>query len=434
MRPVALPDLSRMSESVRQQIRDGHASLMQKIENGATSAADRANAYGEMGGLFMAAQYLDQAEGCYLNAHALAPEDARWPYYLAHVYRSKSDPAKAAAFFERSLELQPTDLATLVYLGDEYLSLGRAEAAEAPLAKALSLEPRLAVAHFGLGRAALAQKDHARAVEHLEKALAFEPRASTARYPLAMAYRSLGQLGRAEAHLRERGDVRFEYLPDPLMLKVQQLLASAEAYEFRGSAALDQGEFSAAAFYLKNGVEQAPINPSVRLKLAEALRRGGLARESLEHYERAVALATGAAAAPARFGHAMAFVRLGRYEDARDRLNEGMTAHPEYAAFGQALARILAAAPDEGVRDGRRALALTRALLERRQTPDLYVTMAMALAEVGEFQEAARLQRELIAAARRAGNADFAQAMEENLRLYEARKPCRAPWTEVDMP
>lgn len=218
------------------------------------------------------------------------------------------------------------------------------------------------------------------------------------------------------------------------MLEVQQLLASAESYEFRGSAAFDQGEWAAAAWYFRKGVELEPNSPSVRVKLAEALRRGGAAQESLLHYEHAIRIASPAAAAPARFGYAMALVRLRRYGDARDRLAEAMTIHPDRPAFGRALARLLAAAPDDHVRDGRRALSLARDLLEREATPDLYETMAMALAESDRFEEAANLQRELIAAARQAGHEKLAQDMAENHRLYEARRPSRTPWRDADMP
>ena len=434
LRPVSLPDLSRMSESVRQQIRDEYSALTLTIEAPRAPAADLGNAYGRMGNLFTAARYFDAAESCYLNALALAPDEVRWPYYLAHMYRTKSDSVRAAEFFERFLQLQPTDVAALVYLGDEYLALGRPDAAEPPLSKAVSLEPRLAVALFALGRVALAKQDYAGAVRYIERALELEPQASTARYPLAMAYRGLGDRNKAEAHLRDRGTARFEFLPDPLMLEIQLLLASADAYSYQGSEALAQGEWALAAQYLRKGVELAPHDPSLRLKLAEALRKSGLAEEALQHYAQAVAIAPRAEAAAGQFGYAMAFARLGRYPEARDRLIEGMKAHSDRPAFSEALVRLLAAAPDDRVRDGRQALAMTRELIEQRPTPNLYETMAMALAEVGQFDEAAALQRELIAAAARTGHDDLVRGLTGNLRRYEARQPCRTPWNDADMP
>ena len=78
LQPVWLPDLSRMSEPVQQQVREAYASLMRKIENPGSTTAELADAYGEMGKLFMAADHYDAAEACHINAHALAPSDVRW--------------------------------------------------------------------------------------------------------------------------------------------------------------------------------------------------------------------------------------------------------------------------------------------------------------------------------------------------------------------
>src|SRR4029453_4017199 len=80
-----------------------------KTGSSTTPIAELANDYGEMGRLLMAAEYRDAAEPCFLNAQALAPDDARWPHYLAHLYRLRNEPARSAAMFERTLELRPGD-------------------------------------------------------------------------------------------------------------------------------------------------------------------------------------------------------------------------------------------------------------------------------------------------------------------------------------
>lgn len=466
LQPVLLPDLSRMAESAREQIRQRYASLMQKIEDPRSTIAGLSDAYGETGKLFMAAEKFDAAESCYLNALALAPNDVRWAYYLGHVYRNRSEPVKAARFFERTLQSRSNDVAALVWLGDVLLAQGRPDAAEPPLTKALSLEPRLAAALFGLGRAALARHDYARAARYMEQALALDQQASIIHHPLAMAYRGLGEPRKAEAHLQQRGSTRVVFPPDPLMHELEELLATVPAYEIRGAKALDRGEWAAAAAYFRKGVELAPQNPSIRyrlgtallmagdalgalehfeeavkydpghvearLKLAEVLRRSGRPKESLAHYEQVVKMHP--RVAEARFGYAMALVGLRRYREARDRLAEGTQAYPDQPLFAEALARLLAAAPDDRVRDGRRALALTQELLKRQQSSDVGETLAMTLAELGQYEEAAALQRELMEAVKQAGRDDLLQVMAENLMRYESRKPCRTPWRDDRMP
>ena len=84
--PVALPDISSAAESVQTQIRDRYQSLQAAIDRKAP-APELATAYGEMGKMFVAAEYYDAAEACLRNAQQLAPADRRWPYFLGHVFR-----------------------------------------------------------------------------------------------------------------------------------------------------------------------------------------------------------------------------------------------------------------------------------------------------------------------------------------------------------
>ena len=102
---------------------------------------------------------------------------------------------------------------------------------------------------------------------------------------------------------------------------------------------------------------------------------------------------------------------------------------PAQAVFATATARLLAAAPDDRVRDGRRALAITQGAIDRGvRTVDVLETMAMAQAEVGQFSAAIMWQRDAMAAAERVAGLGVAGLMAGNLRLYEAGKPCRTPW------
>ena len=83
---------------------------------------------------------------------------------------------------------------------------------------------------------------------------------------------------------------------------------------------------------------------------------------SLSEYERILRIDPGAV--KARFGYAAALIRLNRYREARDRLVEAMDLYPNELAFARAAARLFAAAPDDRVRDGRRAMAIVQALVE----------------------------------------------------------------------
>ena len=135
IQPVALPDISRAAEPVQKQIRERYQSLQAAIERKAPSS-ELATAFGEMGKLFMAAEYHDAAEACLRNAQQLDSGNMRWPYLLGHVFRYRSDPAKAASFFEQALTHAPQDVPSLVWLADMNLAQNKPDAALEPLTKA----------------------------------------------------------------------------------------------------------------------------------------------------------------------------------------------------------------------------------------------------------------------------------------------------------
>ena len=501
--PVSLPDLSRADPSVQTQARDLYASVTQKSESRGTPAAELGTAYGRFGMLLFAAEYYDAAQPCFLNAQSLAPDEMRWPYYLAHLYKEKGDTNRAAESFARALQLQPADVPTLTWLGRLYLDEGRAADAEPIFVKALTLSPRSVAVLAGLGRVALAKREYAIAAKYLEEALAIDPEADSLHSPLAMAYRGLGQLDKAEPHLRQWRN-REILVADPLRRELDLLLQSGLSYELRGVRALEARQWTEAANYFREGLELTRENTLLRrslqhklgtalflagdiqsaaaqfrevvrvappdgidesvakahyslavlmasngknqdaiehlsaavkyqpnyveaqLALADTWRRSGRADLSLAPYLEAVKI--NPRAAQARLGYAIALASLGRYREARDWLVEATTLSPDHPELAHALARLLATAPDPSVRDGQRAKAIVEKLLKGQKTTDLGETMAMTLAELGEYAEAAAIQRGVMAAASNAGLRDAVQRMSENLRLYERRQPNRRPW------
>jgi tetratricopeptide (TPR) repeat protein len=228
IQPVALPDISRAAEPVQKQIRERYQSLQAAIERKAPPS-ELATAFGEMGKLFMAAEYHDAAEICLQNAQQLDPGNMQWPYLRGHVYRYKSDPARAASFFEQVLTRSPQEVPALVWLADMNLAQNKPDAALEPLKKAQALNPSSGAVLYGLGRVALAKQDYAQAVKDLEGALAISPQSTRLHYPLALAYRGLGNREKAEEHLRLRGEVDLPPV-DPLLGEVSGLLQNAAAY------------------------------------------------------------------------------------------------------------------------------------------------------------------------------------------------------------
>jgi tetratricopeptide (TPR) repeat protein len=193
------------------------------------------------------------------------------------------------------------------------------------------------------------------------------------------------------------------------------------------------GQSRQAIEHLTSAARDDPTYAEARLRLADVLRQSGRAAESLPLYEQAAKLDPRPPDAP--FGYALALVGLKRYKEARDRLTGGMKVYPDHPAFVHALVRLLAAAPDDRVRDGREAMRLMQMLLAHEpRNHDIDEMMAMTLAELGQYGEAATWQRDAMAAAQRAGRPDLARHMAGNLARYERGQPCRTPWRDEEGP
>jgi tetratricopeptide (TPR) repeat protein len=337
-RPVALPDVSRLAKSVQTQVRERHSALMAKLEDRTTPPSVLGDAYGELGLILMAAEYYEAAASCYLTAQTLAPDDARWPYYLGHLHRIKGEAAKAAEFFSRALELQPADTPTLIWLGEMYLDQDRPEQAEPLFLRALSRDPSSAAALSGAGRAALAKRDFPRAIDYLERALAAEPRALGLHYSLAAAYRGLGQLDRARTHVEERGSGR-PVPRDPLMEAYEAVLHSTLTYETRGLRALESGHVKEAADLFRKGLELAPDDPGLLHRLGTALFMAGDRAGAVQQFEQALRRAP--EFPRAHFGLGMVLNLTGRHAEAIERFAAAVKHQPDYLEARLGLAEAL---------------------------------------------------------------------------------------------
>ncbi|MCY4029016.1 MAG: tetratricopeptide repeat protein [Acidobacteria bacterium] len=270
VRPVDMPDLSLLPESVQAQVRTRFATLAAVSGRPNASARELAQAHGDIGLILMATRFHTGAEASLRNAEALLPRDPRWPYYLGQLFLLTGDPARAVEPFERALDLRPADLPTIVRLGEAYLDRDRAADAERLFTHGQEIAPESAAVLEGLGRARLALDDPAGAVELLERVLALDPQATRVHYRLALAYRGLGDQERAERHLGQRGDGRPR-LRDPLMQDYFWLLESADAYNNRGRLAMEAEDYQGAVEMYRRGLELDPDSAELRHGLGLAL-------------------------------------------------------------------------------------------------------------------------------------------------------------------
>jgi tetratricopeptide (TPR) repeat protein len=121
----------------------------------------------------------------------------------------------------------------------------------------------------------------------------------------------------------------------------------------------------------------------------------------------------------------------GDFQRARDAYEEGVRDEPDDASSLNDLAWFLATCPDATLRDGNRAVELAKRACElsERQNSSFLDTLAVALAESGEFEAAIETQREAIGLL---SNGDpIAKAFHARLEAYEARRILRPEYNKA---
>jgi tetratricopeptide (TPR) repeat protein len=259
---------------------------------------------------------------------------------------------------------------------------------------------------------ALGRGDWPVAIAAFRKGMEMAPDEPTMRHRLATALAVSGDVDGAIAQFRE---------------VVRRSPAFARSRLSLGVLLESTGERQEALAQLSAAADLDPDFAEAHLRLAEVLREAGRAREARSRFERVLTIDPHST--EGRLGLAILLTHQGEAAAARERLEQGLRLKPGEVRFAHALARLLAASPDGSVRDGNRALALAEALsAEGLLGIDRAETRAMALAELGRFDEARAEQQTALAAAQRAGAVPLTDRLTAGLRSYEDRRPLRDPW------
>ena len=387
-----------------------------------------------LGDTYLALGRAGDAAPLFARALALDAGSAAAWFGAGRAALAQGDDAGAVRALEDALARDPGASAIHYPLAMAHRRLGNLEQARAHLARQGDIEPwsndpllgeieeRLESALMldFRGGEALAEGNSAAAADHFDKALALSPDSPSLRHRLATSLWRMGDQRGAEAAFEEIVRRSPEYADARFNL----------AMIMAGSGRTDEAIAQLAA-----ALERKPGYVEARLNLARILARNGRPDEARAEY--AALLEMEPLNAAAALGSAMNLALLERYAEARDRLAEGRRVFPDHQGFTRATARLLAAAPDDGVRDPRRALVLAEELLDRpQQSPQdslaVGETYAMALAAVGQYAAAAAVQRDVRSQA--GGFGEVADRLDENLRLYERGEPSRRPWAPAEIP
>lgn len=409
---------------------------------------------------------LPEAAGLFQKTLEISPRDVPTRYRLAEVLRDLGEADAAYQHLELLLQLLPESPSALALMGEIELQRDNPEAAAKLLERALFQEPEADRLHWPLHLAYRQLGEQEKALSHLEQrgsvgvrppdplmnelkgllrgelvhilrgrlafgvgqyeeaakefatAVAAAPESTTARVNLAAALNQLGDSDGALTQLREALTVDEE---------------NATAHYNLGQLLAHGGQIDEAIESLTRAVDLKPGDLQAHRDLAQLHRQRQDWEEALEHYRSVLAIE--ALDEEAKLGEGVVLTELGRYQEAIESLEHGLSVVPRQGRWAHALAQLLAGAPNLELRNGERALYLAENVHQAQPTVRTAQTLAMALAETGECAAAADLQRQAIEQFLREGGDEakaspVAQQMYRTLAHYRRSAPCRYPAAE----
>lgn len=412
--------------------------------------------YHLLGALYQQVGQLAAAKS-YLNvAVKLKPENTAAAVRLGTINLQLNQPAKAREHFQDALQTDPQSAAAHNGLGDVALAEEKYLEAVTHFGEALRLVPEANRVHYSLGMAY-------RGLGESEKAQAeLDQRGPVGIRPADPLVDALPQLLQGERVHMIRGQLafsagRFNEAAEAYAKALQANADSVSALTNYGAALTKIGQLNDAATQFRKALEIEPKNVTAHYNLASVLAKLGEFDGAIEHYDAVLEISpqdrtvrrarAGALRQAGRSDEALQTLEQLHVEQGDDELtmidlSDLLTEQREYgraiemltAAFerfpdrgltASTLAKLLATCPELSLRDGAKAVELASRVVQAQRSPEHLETLALSLAEAGRCEEAARIQKELVALAKKLGNEELESRLRTELVRYEAGSPCR---------
>jgi tetratricopeptide (TPR) repeat protein len=347
-----------------------------------------------LGQLWLDTDQLDKAQQALDKAAAEPGLRAAALYYLGQLDLLKRDYQAAVNHLTEALSIDPQASGVHYPLAQAYRHLGKEELAREQLSQFVSKRPdaddplvaelesvlQTSRRDFGRGLKAIMDRDYKAAIASLEKGLEVDPDNLAARVSYARALYLGGQTDAAEAQLNT------VLARDPRQVLANFLLAVL------GDG---QGKSEQAAAGYRKTLELDPKHEGAHFYLANLLFEQRAYQQAAQQYS--AALAANQDIPPARLLELVARHHAGQADrEIAAELEKLIKAYPQQSELKYALARMRALSKDAGVRDSVAALTLANQLAPNEPSPANIAVLALAAAADGQFDQAARLQQQLI--------------------------------------
>ena len=250
------------------------------------------SAWGELGLVFRAHDYIEESLVCFVEAARLEPAKPTWPYLIG-LGLLEPKPNEAVPYFETAYQIAAAPdekSAARLRLAELYLDRGRTDEAIALFNEELQRDPSNVRAHYWLGARALQMDNPAAAVEHLTITAAGPFGRKNASALLANAYRRLGKdVDANRAAADSAGHVGPLFWPDPFVMAYMGRGTGRSTMVQQASSSFNAGQQGEALSILE---KMAAIYPDIQTLTVygDALSQSGQPSQAEEVLRRAVKL------------------------------------------------------------------------------------------------------------------------------------------------
>jgi tetratricopeptide (TPR) repeat protein len=250
--------------------------------------------------------------------------------------------------------------------------------------------------------------------EELRRGLEFYPESADLHNNLGRFLLVKGQLDEGQTELEQAVSIN----PD---------LADAQAR--LGKVLAAEGHLEEASVHFEEALRLSPQVAEVQNDLGVALFSLGKSTEALPHFQKAVEIDPQFAEAHCYLGMVL-YHGAGRVQEALSQWRETLNLEPDNALAMSEMARALSASPQAEVRNDEEALKLAREAvrLSGGQDAEFVGTLAIALANAGQFQAALDTAHRALQLATQQNQSDLIRRLNSEIRNYEAGQPYRDAW------
>ncbi len=332
-----IPDLARRADDFDVAVQGQIQKALEKLRTN----PDSAEANGNLGMILHAHQLYELAEPLYVRARLLDPDSFSWSYYLGVIRVPLGKERDAEKTLRLAVGLQPDYVPARMALAETLQKLGELEESRETYTQILEDHPRSASAYAGLGRVCWEQGKVAEAIENYERAYELFPKFGLAHYALGLAYRRLGNAEKAQEHfsLFQRHSTKEPSLEDPVLDAIQALGSPVEYSLREGFTLRERGKFKEAATAFEKVLGIQPDHAVAHANLVPLYIALGDPAKVEQHYRAAVAIDPGMYTTHYNFGTYLA--RSGRSAEAMEVFRRALEVNPFHATSHSNLGYLL---------------------------------------------------------------------------------------------